>query len=170
MNLNDLTSNFQFSHRMVMGLCIALTALVCITFTYSAWQWRNDWVLSRQNNAAAPELPKIEENNDLIASIPGDHIFGKSTTNLGQMPVTNLQMSVTGIVKVTEQSGLVSKAYISISGQPSKIYQVGDNLPYGVKVYDITPSEVILENDGHFEKLPLPREKLKFKPGKPRNN
>jgi hypothetical protein len=62
-----------------------------------------------------------------------------------------------------ELNGSISKAYISISGQPGKIYQIGDNLPYGVKVYDITPDTVILENDGHLEKLPLPREKLLFK-------
>lgn len=170
MNLKDLTLNFQFSHRMLMGICITLAALICITFTYSAWQWRNDWILSHHYHTAAPQVPKINDNNDIIASIAGDHIFGKSTSELGQMPITNLQMTVTGIVKVSEQSGLISKAYISISGQASKIYQVGDKLPYGVKVYDITSDEVILENDGHFEKLPLPREKLKFKPSAPRSN
>ena len=64
----------------------------------------------------------------------------------------------------SNRSGPVSKAYISIDGQPSKIYQVGESLPSGVKVYDITPNEVVLENDGNLEKLPLPREQLKFKP------
>jgi hypothetical protein len=51
-----------------------------------------------------------------------------------------------------------------MSGQPSKIYQVGDSLPYGVKVHEITHDAVILENGGHLEKLPMTREKLKFKP------
>jgi type II secretory pathway component PulC len=113
----------------------------------------------------APVLTKTNQDNAMIASISGDHIFGKSS-NLGQMPVTNLQMKVTGIVKVSEQSGLTSKVYISVSGQASKIYKVGDNLPYGVKIYEITPDAVVLENDGHLEKLPLPREKIIFKPRK----
>lgn len=164
MNLFDSALNFHFSHRIVMGICIAMASLVGITFSYSIWQWHNDWVLTHQQKTAAlPIIPSPSEASDIIAAIPGDHIFGKSIAKLGQMPISNLQMRVTGIVKVSEQSGLISKAYISISGEASKIYKVGDSLPYGVKVYDITPDAVILENDGKFEKLPLPREKLKFK-------
>jgi type II secretory pathway component PulC len=100
-----------------------------------------------------------------ITSVPNEHLFGKMVSKTGAMPVTNLQFRVTGIVKVdTEKYEAFSKAYISISGQPSKIYQIGDSLPYGVKVYDITSDAVILENEGHLEKLPLPREHPTFKP------
>jgi len=165
MSLNDLRLNFQITNRMALVACIAAAGLVCITLAYSLWQWHSDWVLSHQNDAPLPVVAQIA-SPDETATIPGEHIFGKSLGKLGQMPVTNLQMRVTGIVKVTEQSGLISKAYISLSGNPSKIYQVGDNLPYGVKVIDITSDAVILENDSQLEKLPLPREKLKFKPGK----
>ena len=107
----------------------------------------------------------------MIASIPDEHLFGKAFSKSGDVPITNLQLRVTGIVKVQdEENGSYSKAYISISGQPSKIYQVGDSLPYGVKVYAISHDTVILENGGRLEKLPLPREKLVFKPQHKQDN
>jgi type II secretory pathway component PulC len=162
MNLNNLPLNINLSQRAVMGICIAIASLAGITFFYSIWQWHSDWVLARQN--AAPITIKTNEAANPDTSIPGEHIFGKSAAKLGEMPITNLQFQVTGIVKIdSDRPGAVSKAYISISGQPSKIYKIGDMLPYGVKVYEITPDAVVLENEGHLEKLPLPRNKLKFK-------
>src|SRR5204863_5740463 len=109
---------------------------------------------------AVPPLtfPETDQVSHLIASIPQNHLFGKSEK---QLPITNLQMTVTGIVKMSEPSA--SMATISINGQPGKIYKVGDDLPYGVKIDSISNDAVILENEGHFEKLPLPREKLQFK-------
>jgi hypothetical protein len=101
----------------------------------------------------------------MINSLPEKHLFGQAFSRTDGMPISNLQLRVTGIVKVNTETGKeVSKAYISISNQPAKIFEVGDTLPYGVKVYSITPDAVVLENDGHLEKLPLPREKLQFKP------
>lgn len=164
MNFNDLTHPTHFSPRTVLRIGILAALVVLITFIYSAWQWRNDWILAHQTVAKETVMVKTDSTSDLIAAITGDHIFGKSPSKLGDMPISNLQLHVTGIVKVdSNQSNSVSKAYISIAGQPSKIYQVGDTLPYGVKVNDITPDAVVLENDGHLEKLPLPRAQLKFK-------
>jgi hypothetical protein len=166
MNLNEISLNINLSHRAMMGICAGLACLVCFSSVYSLWQWRSDWLLSHQSPPPLA-LANPNEFNDIIASIPDSHIFGKSPT---KMPISNLQMQVTGIVKMPEESGLPSKAYISIEGQPSKIYKVGDDLPYGVKVHDITAHEVIVENEGEFEKLPLPREKLEFKPRKTEEN
>lgn len=162
MKFNDLTIPMHFSPRAIIGISLAMATIVLITFIYSVWQWRNDWLLTHQAIAKVPVAIKTNTND--ISSIALDHIFGKSPSKVGEMPITNLQLRVTGIVKVdSNQSHTTSKAYISISGQQSKIYKVGDTLPYGVKVYDITPDAVILENDGHLEKLPLPRTPLKFK-------
>src|SRR5579885_1573281 len=165
MNLNDLTVNINLSQRTALVICLGVAALACLTFGYAACQWRSDWILVHQASTEMPVLYNSNQISDLVSAIPDEHLFGTSKNKLGNMPITNLQLRVTGIVKVdTEQLGAYSKAYISIAGQPSKIYQVGDVLPYGVKVYDITSDAVILENDGHLEKLPLPREQLKFKP------
>lgn len=158
-NIKDWAQHAENQQRLIVGLCIALACLTGFTFIYDVWQWRDDWVLI---NKAPPALPADDDSAsmNLIARIKDAHLFGLSIAG-GNMPVTNLQFVVTGIIKTEDGS---SKASISIAGQPSKIYQTGDGLPYGVKVYEITPDTVILENDGRLEKLPLPREKLQFKP------
>jgi type II secretory pathway component PulC len=127
------------------------------------WQWHSDWVLAHQDIQETPVATSIS-TPDIVASIKDGHLFGIAAAKLGDMPITNLQLRVTGIVKKVDAEGVsTSKAYISIDGQPGKVYQSGESLPYGVKVYEITPNAVVLENNGHLEKLPLPREHLKFK-------
>lgn len=157
MNFNELT--IQLTPRTLLFGCAGLGTLALITFIFATWQWRSDWILAH-HEINTPVVVKADNTNELLASIPASHIFGKA---LDQMPVTNLQMRVTGIVKTSDQSQ-PSKAYISIEGQPGKIYQEGDDLPNGVKINSISADSVILDIDGRLEKLPLPREKLEFKP------
>lgn len=153
----------QISQRSIVALCAIFAALVCCTFGYAAWQWYDDWQLANQPVAKVPVVAKSDAVGKMIAAIPDKHLFGQAFN--GNVPITNLQLKVTGIVKFDGNANAAdSKAYISISGQPSKIYQIGDNLPYGVKIYDISENSVILENDGRLEKLPMPRQKLHFKP------
>ena len=123
MNINEIILNNQLSQRTIISLCLGLAVLVFLTFTFTVRQWYDDWALTRQTSSQ-PVIASIAQTNDLITAIPNYHIFGKP---INQMPVTNLHMNVTGIVKVSNQSGLVSKAYISIDGQASKIYKVGDD-------------------------------------------
>jgi type II secretory pathway component PulC len=147
--------------QTALGLVIALGLLTLLTFFYTISQWHQDWLLINQS---PPKSIAISDNeaDRVIASLPENHLFGQEA---GNVPITSLQLRVTGIVKVDNEQGKeVSKAYISSAGAPSKIYEVGDSMPYGVKVHDITPDAVILENDGKLEKLPLPREPLAFKP------
>lgn len=151
--------------RHVIALCALLAALVALTLFYAGWQWQKDWQLTRTPPATPPTLIKTDESGDLLAALPQAHLFGKAFSNNGEVPITSLQLRVTGIVKAPLTGNVaLSKAYISMAGQPGKIYHIGDSLPDGVKVYDIEPNAVILENDGRLEKLPLPREKLEFKP------
>jgi len=148
----------------MLAICLAIASIAAATFFYAVWQWRGDWVLAHQSTVSASVMAKTD-TTDMIASLPEEHLFGQSLSKTSEMPISNLQLRVTGIVKVeTEKYGTFSKVFISISGQPSKTYRIGDTLPYGVKVYDITADSVILQNNGHLEKLPLPREPLKFKP------
>lgn len=143
------------------------TLALCVGFLlfYSIWRWHSDWEIAHQVVTTHTTFNSTDEISSMIAAIPEDHLFGKAYVKSGDVPVSDLQLRVTGIVKVHhEHEGSVSKVYISSSGQPSKIYQVGDTLPYGVKIYEITVDAVILENGGHLEKLPLPREPLQFKP------
>lgn len=161
MNVNDFILKLPLSQRMLMGICLGFVFLIIITVAISSSQWHKDWTLIHPDATPPLALIQTSQTDELIAAIPEDHLFGKP---LGQMPITNLQMTVTGIVKLSDSSGFASKATISIAGQPGKVYKVGDELPYGVKIHAISEDAVILANNGQFEKLPLPREKLIFKP------
>lgn len=149
--------------RILLATCTLLTALTGMTAIYTGWQWYQDWKIAHQLIIEKPSLKMTDESATIINALPKAHLFGQAFSK-GQVPTSNLQLRVTGIVKANQEgAGIFSKAYISIAGQPSKIYQIGDDLPYGVKVYDITSNMVILQNDGRLEKLPLPREPLEFK-------
>lgn len=151
----------QLNQRYLLGGVAALGVIVGVVFIYVMSAWYLDWKLAHQSVKPVVQLD-TDANARLIAAIPDQHLFGVSAT--GDMPVTNLQLTVTGIARETDaNSENASKAYISIAGAPSKIFQVGDTLPDGVKIYEITNDTVILENAGQLEKLPLPREKLEFK-------
>ena len=161
----NLTLPMPIQQRTTLAASILLALLAGFLLVYSLWRWHGDWLIAHYTPNVAPILNATDETAMMIAAIPDNHLFGQTFSKSGEVPLSDLQLRVTGIVKVTNESnGTVSKAYISISDQPSKIFQAGDSLPYGVKVYDITPDAVILENGGRLEKLPLPREKLQFKP------
>lgn len=160
-----MTFILQMNQRYLMGGVTALAVLVAASYLYVFSAWYLDWQLAHHTPAPTVKLD-IDANARLIAAIPEQHLFGISAT--GDMPVTNLQLRVTGIAReIDANNENISKAYISIAGSPSKIFQVGDILPDGVKIYEITSDTVILENAGQLEKLPLPREKLEFKPRDP---
>ncbi len=143
--------------------CAILILLSLSLFAYALWQWRADWVLAHQQ-APSQVVEKIDDTTDLIATLPQIHLFGHALRGAGDMPISNLQLRVTGIVEVASNAmGQQSKAYISMAGEREKIFRVGDSLPYGVKIYAITADAIILENEGQLEKLPLARAKLQFK-------
>jgi len=155
---------FSLTQRNTLGLVTLLAIVIGIFYAYAIYQWHADWVITHQGNNAAT-VASDNQTAKMIAAIPTAHLFGKSFAGSGNAPVSSLQFKVTGIVKVDDgKSGSASRAYISTDNQPAKIFEVGDSLPYGVKIHEISSSAVIIENDGHLEKLVLPREKLVFKP------
>jgi len=152
-----ISLNDNFKKRAAPITAIVLAAVLSISVVYTLWQWFLDVKLTKQK-VVATELPTNDKTANLITSIPDEHLFGRSLT---KMPISSLGLRLTGIIKLDDPAS--SKALISMSGQPSKIYQVGDTLPLGVKIYAITQDTVVLENDDHLEQLPLPREPLQFR-------
>lgn len=153
--------NQNLKERVVLGFCLTVALLTLGMVIYVSKQWHQDWVITHRHIETPSTPVSKNESSEMIASLSNAHLFGKAVAKLSAVPITNLEFRVAGIVKAAAKAS--SKAYISVSGQVGKIYQIGDSLPYGVKVYDITGNAVILENNGHLEKLVLPREQLKFK-------
>lgn len=154
--------NFKLSQQKPFALFAVLSALILLTIWIIFNQWSSDWLLAHKEMVPLKTLSPKQNQARLIATIPAMHLFGKTFTK-AQVPITSLQLLVTGIVKGYKLDS-ASKAYISTHGQTGKIYRVGDFLSQGVKVYAITSDSVILENDGRLEKLLLPRHHLQFRP------
>lgn len=155
-----MTLNWQNKYTMA-GIVVLFLTVMAITLTLIALRWRADWQWSHQHPVQTASTVNPSTAATLIAALPEQHLFGQSIAT-GILPISNLQLKLVGIVKMNDAS-YASKATISVAGQPDKIFRVGDRLPYGVIVYDITPDSVILQNDGHLEKLTLERQQLIFK-------
>jgi hypothetical protein len=158
---NAMVLNINLPQQAINAIYGGLVLIIGITLIACLTQWHDDWNIAHQTAPSTEQLQNKTVN--LIAAIPGNHLFGKPAG--GKIPISSLELRVTGIVKVEDEQGNeVSKAYISQSGQPAKIYQVGDSITNGVKIHSITTDTIILDNGGELEKLPLPRQPLVFKP------
>src|SRR5579883_1363296 len=104
MNVSNMIINATLQQRISLGLCVALGAALTITCFYTLWQWRSDWVLAHQTLSPPPAIATTDETMSLIAAIPNNHLFGQSIAS-GDVPITNLQLRVTGIVKVNNDLG-----------------------------------------------------------------
>lgn len=161
-----MLTNITLNEKKVLGLGIAFLVVICFTLFNALTAWWHDFsLIYKKNDNNAFILPVTNDTTNIITAIPDEHLFGQSFTQTGDVPISSLALQVTGIVKVNDDDHReVSKAYISMGGNRSKIYQAGDTLENNIKIYGITQNSVILENKGQLEKLPLPREPLQFKP------
>lgn len=157
MNLT-LPDSLPLNQLLLWGL----GALIVITGISVATEWHSDWVLAHQPVGVVAHT--TDASDKAMAALPKAHLFGQALMADGNLPITNLQCRVTSIIKVINAHGDdASRAIITINGDAGKVYQVGDALPDGVKIYQINANAVVLENEGRLEKLPLPRTQLVFK-------
>ena len=151
---------WQESRGFKAGLLISLISLSIYTSWFIIHSWRSDWQLAHHKTSPVALLKS--QPDDQVAQVnalPLRHLFGQAIHSVGNMPLTNLQLHLTGIVHGYAES----KAYIAIASQPGKIYRTGDRLSDGAKIYAITDDTVVLQNDGRLEKITLARHPLEFK-------
>lgn len=150
--------------QYVKSVLVSLICLILASISLAFHQWRQDWVLVHQIVPPPPKPPKETDTNAAMTALAQQHLFGLAMNKTGEVPLSNLGLRLTGTLKAMNgENSHFSKASISMTGLPSKIYRTGDKLTDSVKVYAIENDAVILENNGRLEKLPLPREKLQFK-------
>lgn len=153
----------EWGRRAGWGVMICMAVLLFVTVIETLSTWHSDFVITRTQHGPNKSI-SMNELTKLITKIPDEHIFGKYGA-LSGVPVTSLQLRLIGVIKSVPEKD--SRVIISESGQPGKVYQVGDILSSGVKIYSIAPDGVILDNGGRLEKLPLRRSPLNFQ-GKPK--
>lgn len=90
--------NFELPRHFLLILCASLAVLLSLTFSLESWKWHLDWQLAHQTRHETPAHAK-DESLSLIQALPEAHLFGQSISK-GIVPITNLQLHVTGIVKV----------------------------------------------------------------------
>jgi type II secretory pathway component PulC len=100
----------------------------------------------KDNSVETVALPKIQD-------IPRWHLFGVGVSDA--LPVTQLPFSVVGILQASEAGQ--SQAMMMFMEGPVKIYHVGDSLSHGVVMTQINVRDVIINNQGHVERVIMKR-------------
>jgi general secretion pathway protein C len=114
------------------------------------------------------QQPRIDEQQ-----IAGWHLFGVADTEKPvekkaiEAPETRLKLTLRGVFASEESTG--GRAIVGDPKGKEEHYAVGDPLPGGAKLSEIYPDRIILERNGRFETLRLPKERTQPQPGKQGN-
>lgn len=147
----------EWGRRAGIVTIVLLFSLILLVCTISVTQWQKDFILSKKSSGALA-MAHSENIVKLIEQIPSEHVFGKAGAQ--GLPITSLQLRLLGIIKAVPNK--YSRVIISEKNQPGKVYQVGDILSSGIRVYEINDDSVVLDNGGNLETLPLERPSLEF--------
>lgn len=96
--------------------------------------------------------------------IAGWHLFGKAEATAVarpgpiKAPETRLRLTLRGLIASDEPGQ--ARAIIARAGGEERSYRVGDEITSGVTLSGIYPDRVILERNGRYETLRLPRERM----------
>jgi len=103
--------------------------------------------------------------NALAQQVASKHLFGKANSVNGRpvnAPETKLNLKLSGVIASTSVDGAVALIAPGKSAR-EKAYKVGDNLPGGAILKEISGDRVLLEYRGRMETLTLHRKLLSDK-------
>ncbi len=149
----------EWGRRSGLAAIAVFSLFLVVTLIEIPFTWHSDYK-STQAPVTKAAQPVADQTIALIKQLPDQHLFGESAIKTANLPITSLQLHLIGVVEANPESA--SSVIISAAGQPGKVYRTGDNLASDVRIKTITRDGVILENDGHMEKLPLSRPPLTF--------
>lgn len=105
--------------------------------------------------------------------IAGWHLFGVASEEKPpekkplEAPETRLKLTLRGVFASEESTG--GQAIVGDARGKEEHYAVGDPLPGGAKLSEIYPDRIILERNGRFETLRLPKERTQQDSGQAGN-
>lgn len=129
-------------------------ALVAVLILLTAFHLSSLWATWKKDSTmlvAASRAPRVD--NDFL-NIAAAHLFNQEARKSVDIPLTTLPLKLTGIIEVQGDS-FDSKALILQEGASEQIYQEGDQITPQVKLAAIQADQVILNVDGHWERLLL---------------
>jgi general secretion pathway protein C len=94
-----------------------------------------------------------------LAALRAAELFGRLEADpnaAGDAPETRLSLDLRGVI--ASRDVRVARAFIASSGGAEQGYAIGATLPGGARLSAVHEDRVILERDGRFETLSLPRD------------
>ncbi len=157
----DLLRRLQDARRLRAGLNLLLILAIAhglATLT---------WLLAPAPRSAPPPprtaaAPTVRDLGSDDARIAALHLFGAAPREGAtgapiNAPETTLKLVLNGVLAATDVQA--ARAIIHTPDGTEKPYRVGDLLPGNAILKEIYPDRVLLERNGRYETLPLPRER-----------
>ncbi|PHQ81603.1 MAG: hypothetical protein COB66_01725 [Coxiella sp. (in: Bacteria)] len=147
-----MLENWRNDNRIPLGL-MALMALLLVIYLYDlTGDFRS--TSSSVSTSASGHVTSIQ-------NISQWHVFGTYDDNMQNLPATQLQLVLEGVM-LSPNNPQQSYAIISSPSTPAKVYKIGDQIPGGAKLKAIQRQEVVLRYQGQLQSLKLPVEQLTF--------
>jgi len=124
---------------------------------------------TEQAVTAAPVAVKRQPPRINEQQIAGWHLFGVAGEEKAvekkviEAPETRLKLTLRGVFASEDSTG--GRAIVGDPKGKEENYAVGEPLPGGAKLSEIYPDRIILERNGRFETLRLPKERMLPQPG-----
>lgn len=134
-------------------LPVALMALMGLLLILYLYDLVTDFTTPEQ--LPLPTQTRLEP----LAQISQWHMFGEYNDSLANLPETQLQLTLEGVLLSLDKN-TPSYAIISSPNKPAKVYKVGDTIPGNAKLQKILKTEVVINYQGILQSLKLPTPQL----------
>jgi|GEM_PF-7075863 len=139
------------SRTALLSVFISLACLTAVVVnSVSDWGKMPNESIAHQSVAVKTETVTLVPDN--IAKM---HLFGVAPTIADTLPKTKLALKLEGVLLSAD--AIHSSAIIAPTGGVSSVYSLGEVLPNGATLDQITDEFVVLKTQGRLEKLLLDR-------------
>ncbi|MBF0284150.1 MAG: type II secretion system protein GspC [Magnetococcales bacterium] len=152
--------------RLALGVNLLLVVGIGYSAANLAWRLMGDiWREPPDGSATAARPANGPAAPQTLANLVELHLFGAGYVG-GEVPLdapeSRLNLEVLGIFAGSDE-GKSGRVLIKSPNEGEISYPVGAQLPGGVTVRAIHPDRVVLEHNGRFETLRLPKSDLSLK-------
>jgi len=135
-------------------ITLALMALIGVIFVIYVCTLVSDFTIPEMSLSTSASSSRIVS----VSQVSQYHIFGVYNDNLANLPETQLQLTLEGVMFSLNKGQ--SFAIMSSPDAPAKVYKIGDTLPGDATLEKVFKDEVIINYQGVMQSLKLPIDKL----------
>ena len=156
MKIDDFKEKFLKSLQTPLVAIIVLV-LFGIGLLNTLWQNIDGIWLDPIVPTGTPFHQQRQVNIEQLANL---HLMGAYATNLKDLPLASLGVTLLGIFSDNQKH---SSILIALSGGATNLYHVGDSLASNVSIEKILPHSVIIKHNGRLGRLEMPIKPIEFK-------